>query len=121
MHEKSLFYQSQVSVTLETELKEINLQIEKARQTEESAIQQAKTADKAELAKAIAQAAPRAGALRLVRARRMAPGYHATYSTAWRHYAYLLPPPPNATRAAVAAEAAALDKLLRPLAGTQPA
>ena len=51
----------------------------------------------------------------------MAPGYHATYSTAWRHYAYLLPPPPNATRAAVAAEAAALDKLLRPLAGTQPA
>ena len=75
----------------------------------------------AELAKAIAKAAPRAGALRLVRARRMAPGYHATYSTAWRHYAYLLPPPPNATRAAVAAEAAALDKLLRPLAGTQPA
>ena len=75
----------------------------------------------AELAKAVTRAAPRAGALRLVRARRMAPGYHATYSTAWRHYAYLLPPPPNATRAVVAAEAAALDKLLRPLAGTQPA
>ena len=75
----------------------------------------------AELAKAIAEAAPRAGALRLVRARRMAPGYHATYSTAWRHYAYLLPPPPNATRAAVAAEVAALDKLLRPLAGARPA
>ena len=74
----------------------------------------------AELAKAIAEAAPRAGALRLVRARRMAPGYHATYSTAWRHYAYLLPPPPNATRAAVAAEVAALDKLLRPLAGARP-
>ena len=53
MHEKSLFYQSQVSVTLEAELKEINLQIEKAKQTEESAIQQAKTADKAELAKAL--------------------------------------------------------------------
>lgn len=75
----------------------------------------------AELTEAIKRAAPRAGALRLVRARRMAPGYHATYSTAWRHYAYLLPPPPNATRAAVAAEAAVLDKLLRPLAGAQPA
>ena len=53
MHEKSLFYQSQVSVTLDAELKEINVQIDKAKETEESAIQQAKTADKAELAKAL--------------------------------------------------------------------
>ena len=50
--------------------------------------------------------------LRLVGARRMCRGYHATYSTAWRRYAYFLP---AETEAASVDEAARLDALLRPL------
>ena len=66
---------------------------------------------------AVARASPERGALRLVDARRMDDGYHATFSTAWRRYAYLLPASPGATRVEAAAEAARLDGLLRPLAG----
>ena len=53
MHEKALFYQSQVAVTLRDELLEIELQIEKAVESREGALAQARTADKAELAKAL--------------------------------------------------------------------
>ena len=69
---------------------------------------------------AVARASPQPGALRVVSAREVDRSYHATFSTAWRRYAYLLPPPPGATssREEVAAEAEALDGLLRGLAGT---
>ena len=73
-----------------------------------------------EVAEAIRDAAPAPGALRLVRARRMEGSYHATYSTAWRRYAYLLPPTAAATHETAAAEAAALDALLRPLVAAGP-
>ena len=53
MHEKALFYQSQVAVTLRDELLEIENQIEKAVESREGALAQARTADKAELAKAL--------------------------------------------------------------------
>ena len=71
----------------------------------------------ADLERAINEASPAPGALRLVAARHMASGYHATYSTTWRRYAYYLPSWPGATRDEVATEAAALDALLRPLCG----
>ena len=72
----------------------------------------------ADLARAIAHASPEPGALRLLSARRMDRGYHATFSTTWRRYAYLLPPPEGWTRTQVAAEASCIDQLLRPLVGT---
>ena len=71
----------------------------------------------AELVRAVAAASPEPGALRLLRAVRMSEGYHATYSTAWRRYAYFLPARPGQTREELAAEATRLDALLRPLAG----
>ena len=70
-----------------------------------------------ELADAITKASPLPGALRLVSARRMGRNYHATYSTTWRRYCYLLPAPPGTAPAETEAEAARIDALLRPLAG----
>ena len=66
---------------------------------------------------AVARSAPTPGVLRLVDARRMERGYHATFSTAWRQYAYLLPPAPDQTAKQVAEEANRLDAMLQPLAG----
>ena len=69
------------------------------------------------LAESLARASPAPAALRLVQARIAEQRYHATYSTAWRRYAYLLPPAPGQSREAAAQEAATIDALLRPLAG----
>lgn len=66
---------------------------------------------------ALAAASPEPGALRLVRARRVDPSYHATFSTAWRRYAYLLPASAGQTRADVVDEAARIDRALRPMVG----
>ena len=70
-----------------------------------------------QLEAAVAAVAPAPGALRLVRARHRDESYHATFSTAWRRYAYLLPRAAAAPAEAVEAEAARLDALLQPLAG----
>ena len=70
-----------------------------------------------QLEAAVAAVAPAPGSLRLVRARHRDESYHATFSTAWRRYAYLLPRVAAAPAEAVEAEAARLDALLQPLAG----
>ena len=70
-----------------------------------------------QLADAISSASPQPGALRLVQARRVERGFHATYSTSWRRYAYFLPPAAGQSAADVAEEAEQIDALLRPLAG----
>ena len=69
------------------------------------------------LSEAIAKASPEAGALRLVRARRMDRSYHATFSTSWRRYAYLLPPSSNQSHEDITDEATRINAMLRPLEG----
>ena len=71
------------------------------------------------LSEAIAHASPVPGALRLINARRITrSNYHATHSTTWRRYAYILPPLPTQTADDIANEASRLDELLQPLSGT---
>ena len=70
------------------------------------------------LVDAVARASPQPGALRLVHARRAPRGYHATFATAWRRYAYLLAPAAGQTAAAVVSEAAAIQAALAPLVGS---
>ena len=63
------------------------------------------------LSRAVAAAAPSVGTLRLVSAQTVPRSFHATFSTAWRRYVYLLP----ANDATLGADADAIDRQLRPL------
>ena len=69
-----------------------------------------------DLSSAIDRASPEPGALRLLRARQVGGSYHATYSTTWRRYVYLLPPRSQHMDDA-REEARVLDALLGPLVG----
>ena len=73
--------------------------------------------DAAALARAVSDASPADGALRLVSSRSVPSSYHATYSTDWRRYAYLLPPRADQPRDEIIAEAARIDAQLKPLVG----
>lgn len=63
------------------------------------------------LSHAVAAAAPSVGTLRLVTAQTVPRSFHATFSTAWRKYVYLLP----ANDATLGVDAVAIDRQLRPL------
>ena len=68
---------------------------------------------------AVSAVSPRSGALRCVSAVRSSdPSYHATFSTAWRRYVFLLPPmPATSSRTHVEREASTLNAMLAPLQG----
>ena len=73
--------------------------------------------EEAAIVAAVAAAAPIPGSLRVVSAKHtLDKTYHATFGTAWRRYAFLLPPAAGATRADVEKEAAEMDAMLRALA-----
>ena len=53
----------------------------------------------------------------MLEARRVSRSFHATFSTSWRRYAYLLPRTPGMSPMDVADEAREIDRVLQPLAG----
>ena len=73
--------------------------------------------DPTQLKDEIAAAGPAPGSLRVLEARRVSRSFHATFSTSWRRYAYLLPRTPGMSPMDVADEAREIDRVLQPLAG----